>query len=1546
LAETRTVRVFVSSPSDVRPERLIAERVVKRLAREFVHHFQIDVMLWEREPLLATHHFQDLIVPPHETDIVVTVLWSRLGVPLPLEKYRGPISQGPVTGTEWEFEDAVAGYRRRGLPELLLYRKRAKITVELGDPAIWEERRHQTQLVEEFMRRWFRGVDGKCFVAAAREFADVTEFENLLDEHLRALLRKRLTKAGDIEIPATITWHQGSPYRGLESFEVEHAPIFFGRMRARNDVRERLARRIESGCAFMLVTGASGSGKSSLVKAGVLPDLLLPGMIGRVAICRYVVTRPGAITEKVPKDVFGALAQALVAETALPELVQPPLEYSTDRLRNIFDRAPDQAAQAIRQGLSAAGHAAGLTERGEARLVLIVDQLEELFTASIAQETRERYVASIAALARSGLVWVIATMRSDFFDRVATIPSLADLSAGEATYLLAPPDSAEIGQIIRRPAREAGLRFEIDERAGRSLDEVIREAAARDPASLPLLEYLLDQLWHRRSAEGILTYQHYYALKGLEGAIGERAEQVLRSMPDAVRDVFPAVLRRLVTVGQGSTAVATARLVPLAAFPENSAERLLVEALLHPQARILVADGDGSAARVRVAHEALLTHWERARQQISADHGDLRTRARLEEDEARWLEAQPEDRDGLLLPRGARLAEGEELLARRRSELDPALIAFVEASARAVREADRRKVRQWSVAATVAIILAIGAIIGAGVSIYERNEARQAYKAERLARHSNNPDASPQRNLLLSVHAASRDSQTAKDLASIRGIRDQLDVSGGYPLLGHEQSTQVAAFSRDGRRLATGSDDGMIRLWNLDDVDPTSHSVPLGRHSGPVRGLAFSLNGNWLISGGEDSTLRLWRLTAGRGTAGPMFGTHGAVHALAVSPGGEWLVFGTESGHVCIWKFTSEGAAETPCSNELHDGPVDRVMFSAKGRWLATAAFGFIKKQILLWDFSIDPGSAPPKSLQCDSRTVSDAGLVAISFSLDEARLGVGCGYDAQVWDLTKDNPPEHVVKAGRHGQFIYAINFSPDGRWLATGSKDNNVKLWDLTDAGDVRLDGREVLLSRHGATVRAVTFSDDGRWLATGGDNGTAYLWDLSGPRTIPDKRLRGHDAPIRQVIFSPGAGPRHLVTLGDDPQARLWTIPDSAADPIVLRGHGGQVNAAALSPDGEWIASSSVGDHQLLIWSIKDPRKPVRTRPLKNYATHIAFSADGRWLAAVVENEDVVHLWSFPELSKTALELPNQGVTGDLSLGFSPDSRWLMSGASNDYTGTVNFWDVSVDSPASEPRYRCRLEAPVSGLSFDADGRSAVTGEHGGSKAHLWDLRAANPCNSRRTWENGVSAVQIAISGDARWAATANFDQKGIATGKLWDLDAGAAPTLKAEVPFNGRVVQSKFSGDQHWVAFGAWDNSVKVLDLRTPGASKAVEFLGHTGRLLSVAFTPDSRFLVTTGEDRTARVWDPEDPQQAPVVLRGHEGPVWLVGFSQDSRLLVTRSADETMMLWHLGLHDLVEIACRTAARQLTDKEVADIIGDEPARRPCVDQLQPNAMPLKR
>lgn len=235
-APAKTIKVFISSPSDVRPERLIAEKVVRRLDREFAYHFRVEPVLWEREPLTATAHFQDNIVPPSETDIVVVMLWSRLGRPLPEEKYRGAVSRRAVTGTEWEFEDALASYREHQLPDLLLYRSRKPVVASLEDDAALEEQRRQKRLVETFMAEWFQDAEGKSFTAASWEFLDATQFEEMLETHLRELLERRLE--GLASLPAgeqapTIRWHKGSPFRGLEAFDLEHAPVFFGRARAR-----------------------------------------------------------------------------------------------------------------------------------------------------------------------------------------------------------------------------------------------------------------------------------------------------------------------------------------------------------------------------------------------------------------------------------------------------------------------------------------------------------------------------------------------------------------------------------------------------------------------------------------------------------------------------------------------------------------------------------------------------------------------------------------------------------------------------------------------------------------------------------------------------------------------------------------------------------------------------------------------------------------------------------------------------------------------------------------------------------------------------------------------------------------------------------------------------------------------------------------------------------------------------------------------------------------------------------------------------------------
>ena len=695
MPEQSTIRVFISSPADVRPERLKAEQIIARLDREFAYHFRVEALLWEREPLVASHHFQDPenIPQPRGSDIVVVILWSRLGLPLPEDRFRGAISGRPVTGTEWEFEDALASARQRGVPELLLYRKTARVTADLEDEAALQQRVEQRTLVQNFLGRWFLTEDRSGATAASHNFADTGEFEQLLHDHLRALLERR---AGAAAPGIAIRWH-AAPFRALLSYDYEHAPVFFGRTRARNELRELLATQIARGTAFVLVLGASGSGKSSLVKAGLLPDLALPGMIERVGLVRRAVMRPSDQSG----NPLAALTAAILSPTALPELAG--LQYSHEQLGALLHDAPSQAALPIRQGLAEASRAGGLTDIAEARLAIVIDQFEELFTIDrLGDADRERFVTALAALAKSGLAWVVAAMRSDFFDRLETLPALLALS-GEARYVVEPPDDTEIGQMIRGPALEAGLRFEHDAARGLSLDETIRQTA-KGRGVLPLLSFLLDQLWQNRTEAGALTFEAYQRLGGLEGATGRRAEEVLLAQPEAVQRELVPLLRQLATIEGGKP---VSRSAPLSQFPEGSPCRRLVDAFLDPEARLLISEGDSSGTQLRLAHEALLTHWARARDQIAADARDLELRRRLEEEARQWRQAARREKRGRLIA-GLPLAEARALLRRWGTQLPAEIQEFIAASRSGAR---RGRLRLWAMVTGAPIAVAFAAVI-------------------------------------------------------------------------------------------------------------------------------------------------------------------------------------------------------------------------------------------------------------------------------------------------------------------------------------------------------------------------------------------------------------------------------------------------------------------------------------------------------------------------------------------------------------------------------------------------------------------------------------------------------------------------------------------------------------------------------------------------------------------------------------------------------------------------------------------------------------------
>lgn len=709
------LRIFISSPGDVGQERVISGRVVDRLQGEFAGYAHLDPILWEHEPLRATEHFQSQIMTPSSTDIMVCILWSRLGTRLPPDQFHRADGTQYASGTEWEFEDAALSYLRQGKPDLLVYRKTSDPLINSSDERAIE-RLEQKHALDAFINRWF-GNPQEGFKAAFTSFETAGEFEELLEKHLRKLIKERLPErlTNEGEEGIGITWYKGTPYRGLESFDYEHAAVFFGRTRAIGAVKEALIRQAADGCAFVLVFGMSGGGKSSLVRAGVLPTITQPGVIEGVGLWRWCVFRPSDAAG----DLFEGLASALYSPTALPAPSEG--EPGADEMAEMLRRNSGEAVEEIRRGLARAAALVAaeeqLTHIPDTRLALALDQMEELFTRSqVDAATREAFVATLAALARSGLVWIIGTMRSDFYPRCGEIPELVALKDGAGSYDLQPPTSAEIGQMIRYPSRAAGLRFERDSNTGENLDDVLLDDASRDPGALPLLEFALDELFRQRTDDRVLTFGAYRSLGGLEGALAQRAEEVFQSLPGSAQGALPGVLRSLVTVGGGEQ-IAASRRLPVASVSSTPARKALVDAFVG--ARLLVTDrADNGEAVVRVAHEALLNRWPRLQHWLTEDRDFLRVRARVAGAAAHWR--QEGNRSDYLLAPGKPLTEAEDILTRRREDLEADVIAFIEASHQ--KATRTHKVRSAGVVAVAAAFF----VTISGFSVYSYGQARQA----------------------------------------------------------------------------------------------------------------------------------------------------------------------------------------------------------------------------------------------------------------------------------------------------------------------------------------------------------------------------------------------------------------------------------------------------------------------------------------------------------------------------------------------------------------------------------------------------------------------------------------------------------------------------------------------------------------------------------------------------------------------------------------------------------------------------------------------------
>jgi tetratricopeptide (TPR) repeat protein len=726
----RSFRLFVSSPGDAMRERQRVERVCARLNAEFAGTAQLEAVRWETRFYQAFATFQSQIAMPADCDIVVAIFRARLGTALPPGFQSMEDGEPYPSGTAYEVLTAI--HKRQSgseLPDIYVFRYPNPPSVTLDDETSEREVREQWEKLKAFFARWFVTPQGQ-FKAAFQTFASTDDFEAQLERLLREWLAQRVAQGRAYAWPIAT---KGSPFPGLQAFGAKHAPVFFGRTRdiVRGvDLWRAAAAR---GCPFLLIVGPSGAGKSSLARAGLLPRFTSPGVVADIDVWRTAVMRPSDH----PAGSINALAEALLETEAkrpaeeqgrvpaLPEIAQGP--YKTpEQLAGVLGHADAAATRPVLEALALAGEQErareGFERSPRCDLALLIDQLDEIFAASVTPEDRARFARLLDELLRSGRVWIVATLRADLYELFLREGSLFALKERGATLDLATPGIAELAEIIRKPAQAAGLVYARDAATGETLDERLLADADR-PDMLPLVQLALSRLYEARETAGDevrLTLAAYAGLGGMSGIIDKVGEEAVARLDPVSLSRLPRLIRLLAErSGQGSHSALTVRSVPLAPLFADEPMRGLAAALI--EARLLMTTGAGG--QLRLSHQRVLSDWNRARQIVDESADFYRIRGEVDARRLKWEEANK--RPELLLARGLPLSEAESIATKYRDEMAPEMLAFIAASRR------RANIGFVLTAAAAAVfaVLAIGAGIAAKVAKDERARAESNFDA-------------------------------------------------------------------------------------------------------------------------------------------------------------------------------------------------------------------------------------------------------------------------------------------------------------------------------------------------------------------------------------------------------------------------------------------------------------------------------------------------------------------------------------------------------------------------------------------------------------------------------------------------------------------------------------------------------------------------------------------------------------------------------------------------------------------------------------------------
>jgi len=1144
-----------------------------------------------------------------------------------------------------------------------------------------------------------------------------------------------------------------APYRGLEPFQTEDAGLFFGRESATEEVLGRLL-ELRDGAVdaadqlvLLLVVGPSGSGKSSLLRAG---------LEARV--------RSGALDE---------------GDEPWSAAIMTPGDAPVEALDACLARLPAE------------------------RRLLILDQLEELFSAS-AQQRRE-FLAALAGL-RPPNTLLVAGLRSDFYDAALSEPVLLP-AFRRSQILIGPMSQDELRRAIVEPARQSGVPVDdglvdllLSDLAPGSVNGFAHEAGA-----LPLLSYALLSTWER-ATRNQLTIADYRAAGGLRGAVSQRAEELYGALTADEQELARRIFCRLVRVEEH--APYTRRRVARHELEELDGSRPAGIGDDRPPvdsatvlsrfvaARLVTVD----ATTVELSHEALLTAWPRLADWLDRDRAGLRLHRQLTDATNAWIEG---NRDQSLLLRGPRLqltadwahdADHEHELNRAEREFRDASLALAEAERLAARNRTRRVQRLLAAVA----LLAIAAVALAAVAFSAKRGADrtrdQALSRQVAIEATDLQPTDPALAMQLAL-AAYRISPTTQATSTL------LDTSAyemPTRILGPIGPTSMA-LSQNGHWLAVAyAAADQVSLYALAGRVPRRiATISAGSSSSQLFAVAFSPNAQLLATGGTDQQTTLWSLAkpAHPVKLAVIGGLGGTIYGLRFSPNGQLLAAADSDGTVRQWSL------RTPSE------PLARPVLTAPGR-----------------------PSFQAVSYSPSGRTVAAA----------------GANGSIAIWRVKGGVKPLATRTAG--ATTLTSIAYSPGGTTLAAGAQNSLIYLWHLDANGLPQTEHAPL----HGFTswVDSLTFSANGDYLAAGDSDNSLRVWATANWKYLA---TLDHPAPVTGVAFTPSG--QSLITVDEDGTTRIWSFPP----PATYTAPGSLYTIDYTANGGELAAVSGGPDGDVTLWNVANPWRPVQISAVTPPASFGpvagvgAFSPNGKLLAVgnvqakvrLVDLADARH----PRLIGGVLG----GAVPDIEqLNFSPNMRLLSVG---DDAGRIHLWDVTDPAnPSALPTLDPKgSSSNVFGVAYSPNGKLMAVAA-ADDKVWLWDI--ADLKHPRRLAVLGgfkSYAYTVTFTPNGRTLIAGSADN----TVRLWNVTDPAHPRALGP-PLTGptsTVYQVAVSPDGSTLAASTTDQAVWLWNIRNPAKPVAIaDLTAATGQVFDVNFSPNDRTLVAGGTDQLLTFWD--------------------------------------------------------------------------------------------